>query len=266
MKENHLLLIDGTNILRRCYEANPADDSSEKAEGAVRSALGSLKKGLRRHNPTHVFVAYDMPNGKTWRHEAYHGYKASRKPTPEFLAKLVPQMIEQTNALGMYACAVPGYEAEDLLARVGRTWVERTVAPVTVLSTDKDLLLLVNEGILVHAHFEDVWRDGAWIEAKFGVSAGDLLTYFSLIGDSVDDIPGVAGIGPKTAVKLVNEFHSLEEIYAALRDGRISAKGIKANLGAAEKEAFISRELLSFKAPELKLTFADLRYGEVVTG
>lgn len=262
MSEKHLLLIDGSNILRTCYEANPTEESLAKAEGAIKSAVGSIMKGVRRHNPTHVFIAFDVPNQKTWRHEVYAGYKKSRKPTPAVLVDVIPLVKAQLAERGLFVAQAEGYEAEDLLARVGRVWAGKTTEPVTVLSTDKDLTLLVSEGILVHAHFNDVWRDSVWIQDTYGVSPEMLLTYFSLVGDSVDDIPGMAGVGQKTAAKLVNEYGALEDIFAAAKDGRITAKGLLKNVLAGEESALLSRELLSFRAPdEMNLTFSMLKFG-----
>lgn len=259
MTQRHLLMIDGTNILRRCYEANPSDESTAKAEGAVKSAVGSIMKAVKRHEPTHVFVAFDVPNQRTWRHDVYDKYKSTRKPTPAFMVEKLPDMISLVRERGLFACQVPGYEAEDLISRVARAWVAHTKDYATVASTDKDLLLLTREGVLVHKHFEDVWCDEAWILAKYGVGSEHLGTYFALLGDTVDDIPGVLGVGPKTATKLVNEYCTLEGIYAALDDGRITAKGLRASLEAGRSDAFLSRELMSFKSPELNITMANLR-------
>jgi DNA polymerase-1 len=253
-----LLLIDGLNIVRRCYEANPAPDSANKAKDAARSAFGSFKRALRENTPTHALAAFDY-GGPTWRHALYARYREGRKPMPEELRAELPAFKARlTDELGLAVACVPNVEADDVIGTVFTRWMACKAAPAVVVSTDKDLCTLIAQGALVRDHFKPEWRDAAWVQAKFGVGPellGDLL---ALMGDSVDDIPGVDGVGAKTAAKLLNEYGSLEALLAG-------ASSIKGKLGERLVEqagnARLSRQLVALDtAVEVGVTWNGLRY------
>jgi len=257
----HLVLIDGLNIVRRVYEANPAPDSVDKAQTAVRNSLSSFRRVLDEHKPTHVLAPFDY-GGSTWRHELYPLYRQKRTPMPAELRDVLPLMYEKLQAIGIPTISVPGVEADDVLATVFGHWVGRpTAAPdaaATVVSTDKDLAYLAAKGARIRDHFNMVWRDSDWIVGKFGVTPDLLHDLLALTGDTSDDIPGVPSVGIKTAAKLLNTYGSLDGVLA-------NAHQVKNQLGVKLRESTdivaLSRKLVAFKTDmQLGLTWRSLRY------
>lgn len=251
----HLVLIDGLNIVRRVYEANPAPDSADKAQGAVRSSLASFRRALEEHQPTHVLAPFDY-GGPTWRHALYPQYRQKRKPMPAELREVLPLLYEKLHAMGVPTISVPDVEADDVLACVFGHWGQR--GTVTVVSTDKDLAYLVAHGARVRDHFKPEWRDDAWIEAKFGVKAALLHDLLALTGDTSDDIPGVPGVGVKSAAKLLATYGSLDGVLAHAGD----VKGKQGEqLRASVELVRLARQLVAFKTDmQLGLTWRSLRY------
>lgn len=256
----NFLNIDGLNVLRRVYEANLAPDSDAKAAGAVRSATSSIKRALREHRPTHALALFDTA-GPNWRHTLYPRYKEDRKPMPAPLREAIPFFLDNLDSLDIAHDAPEGYEADDALGAYTALWSRITGgAPCTVLSTDKDLAQLLQLlGVRIRDHFGDIWRDEAWVQAKFGVGSALLGDFLALTGDSTDGIPGVTKVGTKTAASLLNEHGSLSGVLAA-------ADGIKGKLGERLREerdiALLSRELVSLKleGPGLmKFSLDDLK-------
>lgn len=210
---NKLLLADGLNIVRRCYEANPAPESIEKAKAAADSSFLSFKRAMSQHRPSHALAVFDY-GGETWRHQLYAGYLSNRKPMPEVLANVLPALRDRLKAeLGLPSVAIPGVEADDTIASVSLRWVAALPeAEVVVLTTDKDMCYLVSKGVQVYDHFNNVWRTPEWVFQKFGVTPAQIPDWLALVGDSVDCIPGVTGVGPKTAAKLLSEHGDLEGV------------------------------------------------------
>lgn len=242
--EPSLLLIDCLNILRRCYEANPAPDSVEKATAACSSAFASFRRALNQCVTTHVLVAVDH-GGPTWRHELYPSYKAGRKPMPQELRNALPAFIERLrNELNLTVVAIPGVEADDVIATVCAKWLTCKGGPVIIISTDKDLCTLVSDRVKVRDHFKPEWRDELWVLAKFGVTPAQLGDFLALTGDDTDGIPGVDSVGPKTAVKLLVQHQCLSRVLAAAE----TLKGkVGENLRVGAHMAQLSRELVAFK-------------------
>lgn len=239
-----LLVIDGLSIVRRCYEANPTPDGPEKAEGALRAARGSFNRGLAEHNPTHALIAFDA-GGVTWRHVLYPAYKQDRKPMPAPLADALPAFKESLRREGWAQAEHPGFEADDTFASAAYTAVMQDFeAEVIGLSSDKDLATLVQFGVRIRDHFNDIWRDAAWCEQQFGVGPSRIQDWLALVGDKVDGVPGVEGVGRKTATKLLLEHGDLEGVLAA-------APGIKGKVGerlvAHADLARLSRQLISLR-------------------
>lgn len=254
----HLLLLDGLNILRRCYEANPAPDSAEKAQAAARSALGSFRRALHEHRPSHALAAFD-PGGRYWRHDVWADYRRGRKPMPQELRDELPAFKNELQTqLGLKTLTLDGVEADDVLAAAALRWLERPEpGAVTVVSTDKDLCALIAQGVRVRDHFTPAWRDAAWVERKFGVSPAQLQDCLALTGDAVDAIPGVPGIGPKTAAKLLLAHGTLEGVLAAAEElgGKVGE-----SLRTQAHLARLSRQLVGFKQDiRLGLTWRELQ-------
>lgn len=251
-----LLAVDGLNLVRRVYEANPAPDSDAKAQGAVKSSFSSLKRALREHSPTHALLAFDA-GGHTWRHDLYARYREGRKPMPEPLKQALPAFLDKLTTFGFCIRAVAGVEADDSLATVV-TRANSIGATSVVLSTDKDLVSLYGPLVTIRDHFKPEWRDEAWALKKFGVVPALVADWLSLTGDDVDGIPGVEGIGSKTAARLLNEYGHLE----AVLENADAVKGkVGESLRASVELARLSRRLVALKTDvELDIaTWSQLR-------
>jgi DNA polymerase-1 len=208
-----LLAIDGLNIVRRVYEANPDADAPDKAEVALRHSLSSFRKLLLAHQPSHVLAAFDA-GGNTWRHDLYPKYREHRTPMPDDLKQAMPGFHAQLAQLGLKVVAVPHVEADDVIATAVLRWLREERGEAVVASTDKDLHCLIAQGALLWDHFKEEWHDRKWVEDKFGVPPEMLPELLALTGDAADNIPGVSKIGLKTAAKLLNAYGNLQGVMA----------------------------------------------------
>ncbi|MEX3960157.1 5'-3' exonuclease H3TH domain-containing protein [Trinickia sp. EG282A] len=257
--EQRLLLIDGLNIVRRVYEANPQPDSREKVEGTVKSSLGSFKRALNEIAPTHVLVAFDY-GGQTWRHRLYPAYRANRKPMPQLLRDALPDLYEQlAERFGVAVASIPDVEADDVIATCFSRWACAKTGPAVVMSTDKDLAWLMTQGALIRDHFTPEWRDAEWAERKFGIPPALILDFLALMGDDVDGVPGLDGVGKVTAAKWLLAYQSLDGVLE-------SAGTIKGKVGERLREKTetvrLSRQLVSLKTDvQCGLTWNALRLG-----
>lgn len=239
-----LLIIDGNNVVRRVHAANPEDDPVAKAESAARACAGSFRRALKETRPTHAIAVFDPP-GPCWRHDLMPEYHADRKPMDEALRDAMPGIKEALrDDLGLISVEVPGYEADDVIAMIARRWKHSVGNDIAVLSTDKDLAQLINDGVLIRDHFASEWRDSDWVLDKFGVAPDQLGDWLALRGDPSDGIAGVPGVGEKTATKLLVEHGSLEAVLAA-------APTIKGKLGERLVEhaeaARLCRQMVDFR-------------------
>jgi DNA polymerase-1 len=175
-----------------------------------------LLRLLGEHAPSHVVVALDAP-GKTFRDDLFDDYKATRAPTPDDLTAQVPRVIQVLEAFGIPVIGVPGLEADDVIACV----VSRILADpaasdlqIRIVSRDKDLEQLLCDRVSIFDVHTGQSLDVAGLKEAKGITPAQVTDYLALIGDAVDNVPGVAGIGPKTAVSLLNKFGSLDGILA----------------------------------------------------
>lgn len=250
-----LLLADGTSIIRRVDKGVKGEDSLEKAEGTLRSSWGSFMRALREHEPTHFLAAFDH-GGETWRHRLYPNYKIHREPAPPMLMSQLPGFLERMNNSGMRTLRVPDVEADDTIASLALRAVARGFE-VVVLASDKDMFKLLPSGILVYDHFESAWRDETWVFERFGVAPAQMTDFLALMGDETDGIPGVPGVGEKTAAKLLGEHGDLEGVLAAASatKGKLGER-LRENAGAAR----LSRELAALKTDvDLGISPRDIR-------
>lgn len=245
-----LLLIDALNVARRVYEANPMPDSPEKMQGVSRATTSSFQRALKEHQPTHLLIAVDA-GGKTWRHELFPAYKEGRTPMPEELRAELDRLWEAFQLKGWKVKKQSGLEADDTLASAAGLALAQGFE-VVVLSTDKDLTHLIHLGAKVYNHFDASWRDATWCEKKMGVPPALVLDWLALTGDSSDGIPGVPGVGPKTAAKLLLEHKSLEGVIlsAHLVKGKVG-ESLRANIPTLR----LSRQLTSLRVDALEEEF-----------
>ena len=239
-----LLAIDGLNIVRRIYEASPEPDSPEKAETALRFSLSAFHKLHHEHAPSHIVAAFDF-GGPTWRHQLYAAYRAQRAPMPEPLRSSLPDLYAQLEQFNIKVLCIPDVEADDVIATVVMRWLAEGRGEAIVVSTDKDLHVLIQHGAVIWDHFKNEWHDSAWVKNKFGVPPEQLAELLALMGDATDGIPGVSKVGMKTAAKLLQAYGSIEAIMAG-------AGILKNTLGEnLRKDAAIlamSRQLVALKS------------------
>lgn len=252
-----LLLIDGLNVVRRVYEANPEPESQDKLDTAMRNSLASFRRALDEHRPSHALAVFDF-GGATWRHALYPRYREKRAPMPQILREALPAFYAQlATALNLKTVALPGVEADDVIASVAQRWQARALGPAIIISTDKDLCQLLQFGCLIRDHFKPQWRDAAWVQQKFGVPVAALGDWLALAGDDADDIPGVRGIGPKGATRLLQAYATLERV---LREAAPLQGAVAKSLRDQAALARLSRQLVSFKTDvSIGLTWNALR-------
>ena len=218
-----ILLIDGHSILNRAFYGLPDLTNSEgRHTGAVYGFLNILFRILEEEKPKYLTVAFDL-HEPTFRHKIYNAYKGTRKPMPEELREQVPLIKDVLTAMGIKIVYKPGFEADDLLGTLA-VRSEKAGMDVTILSGDRDLLQLATEKVLIR--LPKTSRGKTTIEnfhtqeviEKYQVTPPQIIELKALMGDSADNIPGIPGVGEKTATKMVVEFGSIENAYAHLEE------------------------------------------------
>lgn len=243
--ENTVYIIDSYGLIFRCYFAfinRPLTNSKGENISALFGFFRNLHSVLKHYKPTHIFAAMDSKT-KTFRHEFYPEYKATRNKTPEDLHAQIPWICEILETLGIPTLQCDGYEADDIIATVAKKCVE-TGRTCRILSGDKDLMQLVCENIqILKPDAGAMWKvtDSAAVEAEWGVKPEQLLDLLSLYGDTADNVPGVAGVGVKTASKLLAEYKNLDGIYQNLEN----IKGaMQKKLADGKENAYFSQKLI----------------------
>ena len=210
-----LVLVDGSSYLYRAYHAlPPLTTRSGQPTGAIKGVVNMLRSLLRQVRPTHVAVVFDAP-GKTFRDDIFPEYKAHRPPMPDDMRAQIAPLHALVKALGLPLICEPGVEADDVIGTLARQAAEAGW-PVLVSTGDKDLAQLVTPQITLVNTMTSVVLDEAGVLGKFGVRPDQFIDYLMLVGDSSDGIPGVPGVGPKTAVKWLSEQGSLEALVAEM--------------------------------------------------
>ncbi|REH40085.1 DNA polymerase I [Paraperlucidibaca baekdonensis] len=224
-KRPPLILVDGSSYLYRAYHAMPPlTTQSGQATGAIKGVVNMLKSLLKQVGPTHVAVVFDAP-GKTFRDDIFPEYKAHRPPMPDDMRTQIAPLHAMVKALGLPLVCTPGVEADDVIGTLAQR-AAQAGWPVLISTGDKDLAQLVNADITLVNTMTNVVLDEAGVLAKFGVRPDQIIDYLMLIGDSSDGIPGVPSVGPKTAVKWLTAYDTLENIEAHAADikGKVGEK------------------------------------------
>jgi len=241
MNRPEVYLVDGSAYIYRAYHAiRPLSNSSGLPTHAVYGFTTILRRILREKKPQCLAVAWDT-KGPVFRHRLYPEYKANRPPMPEDLVPQISYIHKVVDAYNIFSMEHEDLEADDLIASATRRLVENGCR-VMIVSGDKDLLQLVSEQVTLWDPMSDKLMDEAAVEKKYGVRPVQLLDYLALTGDSADNIPGVPGVGPKTAQKLIAAYGSLEGLYAEV-DGLKKSK-MKERIIAHKDDAFLSRDLI----------------------
>jgi len=245
MSAPELYLIDGSAYIHRAYHAiKPLSTSRGLPTHAVYGFIAILRRLLRERSPQYLAVAFDT-KGPVFRHQLYDRYKANRPPMPEDLARQIPYIRQLVMAYRILLLEQDDQEADDLIASAAEKMARQGVR-VVIVSGDKDLLQLVSPAVSLWDPMNDRVMDEAAVIEKYGLPPTRLLDYFALTGDSSDNIPGVPGIGPKSAQKLIGEHGDLEGLYRGL-DAMKASKTVQ-QIRAHRVEAFLSRELVRLNA------------------
>ena len=237
-------LIDGSAYIYRAYHAiAPLSNKDGLPTHAVFGFTNILLRLFKEKKPQRLAVAFDVKGGN-FRHELYPEYKANRPPMPEDLAVQIPYIKEVVAAYNIPSLEQQGVEADDLLAAAAHRLTEEGI-PVVIISGDKDLLQLVSDSVSFWDPMNDRFFDPAAVHKKYNVTPEQLLEFFALVGDSADNVPGVPGVGPKTAEKLINQFGNLEGLYENIDS--LPKNKLKEKLVDNREQAFLSRRLIRLK-------------------
>jgi DNA polymerase-1 len=238
-----VVIVDGTNTLYRAFFAIPALRAPDGTPtNAAYGFVNMLLKTLREERPDFLVVVFDA-RGRTFRHERYPDYKATRDAQPEDLSAQIPLVRELVDAYRFPVVEVPGYEADDVIATlIGRAPQD---AHVTVVSTDRDLMQLVGDRVTLSDGIRERRYGPAEVEERFGVPPSRVIDVRALLGDTSDNIPGVAGIGEKSAAKLIREWGDLDNLLAHIDE--VTPPRARAALAQGVEAARLSRELATLR-------------------
>jgi len=258
----HLILVDGSGFIFRAYHALPPLTKSDGTPiGAVSGYCNMLFKlinELKEFKATHIAVVFDHKD-KTFRSNIYPDYKANRPPPPEDLVPQFQLIRDATEAFGFLAIDKKGYEADDIIATLAKNATEEG-AIVTIFSSDKDLMQLVSDDIKMYDPIRNIFIDIDRVQEKFGVTPDKVIDVQALIGDKVDNVPGVPGVGIKTASSLIAEFKTVENLvekYEAIDKDRIKNL-ISNNIN----KIILSKKLVTLlKTVEINTNLHDLELG-----
>ncbi len=250
------LLIDGPNLIRRIHAAIPAEDTSQIIEQSITSSLQSLSRALKQHTPTHALCAFES-DGLTWRHKEFPDYKKDRPPMPEELVEIFSRLKLEIQNIGVFTLDIAGMEADDVIASAAVKAAAQG-AEVTILSTDTGQAQLLQPGIRQYNHFKQEPITEETILKRFSVKTTQLNDYLAMVGDKSHSLPGVPGIGAKTAARLLQTYPGLQEIIA-------SADEIGGHIGKSLAEhremATLIKQLLALKTDiNLGQSFRSFRY------
>jgi len=238
-----LVLVDGSSYLYRAFHAMPQlSNSRGEPTGAIYGVINMLRRLLSQYDPKYIAVVFDAP-GKTFRDDLYPEYKAHRPPMPDALGAQTGPLHEVIEALGIPLVTIEGVEADDVIG----TLAARAAAAgmQTLVSTgDKDLAQLVNDHVMLYDTMNETRYDRAAVIAKFGVPPERMVDLLTLVGDPVDNVPGVDKVGPKTAAKWLAEYGSLDSLIRHASD--IGGK-VGENLRAALERLPLARELVTVR-------------------
>lgn len=253
-----IYLVDGSSYIHRAYHAiRDLTNSKGFPTNAIYGVLRMLIKLLKEKTPRYVSVVFDS-KGPNFRHQIFPEYKANRPPLPESLVVQIPIIKELVAALGLHSLEMEGYEADDLIGSLARAF-EREGYHVVLVSGDKDLKQLLSPNITMWDPMKDQQIDYETIKRELNLEPAQLVDVMALSGDSIDNIPGVPGIGEKTALKLIQEFGSLEKLFSSVDE--IKTAKLRERLAQNKEMALLSRRLVKIK-DDLRLSVSPPSLGK----
>lgn len=258
-----VILVDGSSYLFRAFHAIPMLTNSKGLHtNAIKGVISMVKRLNKDYPESQVIVIFDA-KGKTFRNDIYPEYKAHRPPMPDELREQIEPIHNIIRAMGLPLLIIDGVEADDVIGTLAAQALEHK-QDVIVSTGDKDMAQLVNEHVSLINTMNDVFMDVEGVKEKFGVPPEHIIDYLALMGDKVDNIPGVPKVGEKTAVGLVAGLGSLEDIYANLdKVKELSFRGAKTlapKLEEHKDQAFLSKELATIKCDvELEQSLTEIK-------
>ena len=248
--ENPLILIDGSSYLYRAFHAYPGSmTNGEIPTNAVYGVVNMLRSMMRQFSSDRIAVIFDA-KGKTFRDDMYSDYKANRPPMPDDLRCQIEPLFNIIRAMGLPLISIEGVEADDVIGTLAHQASQQGM-PVLISTGDKDMAQLVNEHVTLINTMTNVVMDEAGVVEKFGIPPELIIDYLALMGDKVDNIPGVPGVGDKTATALLQGIGGMDELYQRLDD--IAALGFRGSKTMAKKlqdnrdSAYLSYRLATIK-------------------
>ena len=263
---NPLVLVDGSSYLYRAFHAfPPLTNAAGEPTGAMYGVLNMLKSLISQVQPTHIAVVFDA-KGKTFRDEMFEQYKSHRPPMPDDLRKQIQPLHDMIRALGIPLLVVEGVEADDVIGTLALQ-ASRLGKKVLISTGDKDMAQLVDDNIMLINTMNNSLLDREGVIEKYGIPPELIIDYLALMGDSADNIPGVTGVGEKTALGLLQGIGSMADIYANLEKVEElpirGAKKLGEKLLAEKTNADLSYTLATIKTDvELNVTTDQLLLGE----
>lgn len=243
MMSKPIVLVDGSSYLFRAFYALPNLTNNEgKPTGAILGVINMLRRLLTDYDPEYIGVIFDA-KGKNFRHELYEDYKANRDSMPEDLAVQIEPLHNMIRAMGLPLIAIEGVEADDVIGAVAHASYVKD-HPVVISTGDKDIAQLVDERVTLVDTMKNSKLDRNGVKEKFGVWPEQIIDYLSLMGDASDNIPGIPKVGPKTAVKWLNEYETLDAIKEnADKIGGKVGENLRENLGQLD----LAKQLTTIK-------------------
>lgn len=236
-----LFLIDGTAIIYRTYFAfirNPLINSKGQNTSAIYGTINTFLRMIDKYDVKNSIISFDRKE-KTFRHKLDQSYKANRPPAPDDLISQIEPIKTFFSLINIPEVSKSGYEADDVLATLAEKFKDKY--EIIMVTGDKDFSQLVDKQVKLYNPFKESFLDINGVQEKYGLDPEQFIDYLAICGDTADNIPGVKGLGPKGATKLLQQFGSLENIYNNLDE--ISAKGTRGKLEEHKTEAFLSQEL-----------------------
>ncbi len=257
-----ILVIDGNSIINRAfYGIRPLTTKAGKHTNAIYGAVNMISKQLEAVKPDYAAIAFDIKH-PTFRHKMFDGYKAGRHPTPPELLSQFDDAKECFRLMGLRVLELPGWEADDIQGTIAGMAEGESDTESYIFTGDRDLLQLINDKttVLLATNSDTVSMRREEFRAKYSIDPELFVEMKALMGDSSDNIPGVGGVGEKTAATLITNFRTLEGIYESIDDARIS-KGVREKLLRDRDNAFLSRDLarIDTSAP-IGLQLSDIAY------
>ncbi|MGI8466570.1 DNA polymerase I [Pectobacterium punjabense] len=265
--ENPLILVDGSSYLYRAYHAfPPLTNSAGEATGAMYGVLNMLRSLLLQYSPSHVAVVFDA-KGKTFRDELFENYKAHRPPMPEDLREQIEPLHNMVKAMGLPLLAVSGVEADDVIGTLA-VQAEKAGKSVLISTGDKDMAQLVTPSVTLINTMNNTILGPQEVCDKYGIPPELIIDFLALMGDASDNIPGVPGVGEKTAQALLQGLGGLDSLYANLdKIAGLSFRGAKTMAPKLEQHkevAYLSYQLATIKTDvELELSCDQLTVNEL---